>query len=159
MEMEDDSVFGDLEDQCTCWVCFELFDDPVTLHCGHSFCEACVEMFHKKNPSCPFCRKPFDHPIPPVNKDVVELVARFVARRDAIDKKMEDQPAFEQDSFLLQLPEEIIVDILTYLPPAFIGRSARVPKDLHRLADDSWLWRDICQKSFPFCSVDRYGKN
>lgn len=33
-----DSILGELEDQVTCWVCFEVFADPVTLHCGHSFC-------------------------------------------------------------------------------------------------------------------------
>ena len=32
-------LFGDLEDACTCWVCFEAFKLPITLHCGHSFCQ------------------------------------------------------------------------------------------------------------------------
>lgn len=26
-------------DQCTCWVCFEVFKEPITLLCLHSFCK------------------------------------------------------------------------------------------------------------------------
>eukprot|EP01114_Cavostelium_apophysatum_P012888 TRINITY_DN2996_c0_g1_i3.p1 TRINITY_DN2996_c0_g1~~TRINITY_DN2996_c0_g1_i3.p1 ORF type:complete len:385 (+),score=100.61 TRINITY_DN2996_c0_g1_i3:54-1157(+) len=158
--MEDDeSVFGDLEDQCTCWVCFELFVSPVTLHCAHTFCKECVEKVLKKNPSCPFCRKPFGEPIPDVNKEVEGLVAKFLKTKDEKDKKMDEAPEFEQNSMLLHLPEEVIVDILSFLPPKQIGRTAKICKEFRRIADDSWMWRGICQSSFPFCSVDRYGKN
>jgi len=29
----------DLEEQVTCWVCFEVMEDPTTLGCSHSFCK------------------------------------------------------------------------------------------------------------------------
>ena len=30
---------NDLEEQVTCWVCFEVMEDPTTLACSHSFCK------------------------------------------------------------------------------------------------------------------------
>uniref|UniRef100_H2ZY43 Tripartite motif containing 35 n=1 Tax=Latimeria chalumnae TaxID=7897 RepID=H2ZY43_LATCH len=48
---------GGLEDDITCSVCQELFKDPVTLRCGHSFCQECVCEYWKENTSksCPSC--------------------------------------------------------------------------------------------------------
>lgn len=39
---EGEGIFGELEDQCTCWLCFELFKEPVTLPCSHSFCKVTI---------------------------------------------------------------------------------------------------------------------
>ncbi len=105
MEIDAGSVLGELEDQVTCWVCFEVFDEPVTLHCGHSFCkvcnsssnykerkiylfqrwagclrmcaqECCVKMY-KKNPLCAFCRREFGLPLPGINERLVALAAQY----------------------------------------------------------------------------------
>lgn len=158
MSEGDSSVFGVVEEQCTCWVCFEVFERPVTLQCGHTFCLDCAEKVHKKNPSCPFCRKPFDLPLPEINKEIEALVAGFLEGQ-ARDESMVEAATVQQDSLLFELPEEVILEILGYLPPKQIGRASKVCRDLHRLADDGWLWRSLCQASFPFCSVDKYGKN
>jgi len=43
----------------TCTICFELFEQPVTLtSCGHTFCNTCVTDWVKVNKSCPICRQP-----------------------------------------------------------------------------------------------------
>jgi hypothetical protein len=68
---------------------------------------------------------------------------------------MPSQPLIEQDAFLLLLPEEVILDILSYLPPKQVAKASKTCRDLNRLADDSWLWREFCQQAFPFCSVDK----
>uniref|UniRef100_H2ZU09 Uncharacterized protein n=1 Tax=Latimeria chalumnae TaxID=7897 RepID=H2ZU09_LATCH len=49
---------GSLEDEVTCSVCQELFKDPVTLSCGHNFCQECVREYWKgkTSQSCPVCR-------------------------------------------------------------------------------------------------------
>ena len=47
----------------TCTVCHEIFTDPSTLSCGHSFCGQCIVTFTKTRPDavsaksipCPFC--------------------------------------------------------------------------------------------------------
>ena len=51
-----------LEEQLTCSVCLDLYTNPKTLPCLHSFCEACIEQLpqDKRNDtyyiSCPTCR-------------------------------------------------------------------------------------------------------
>ena len=51
-----------LEEQLTCPVCLDLYTNPKTLPCLHSFCEACIERFPQEKEgetyylSCPTCR-------------------------------------------------------------------------------------------------------
>ena len=51
-----------LEEQLTCPVCLDLYTNPKTLPCLHSFCEACIERFPQNKEgetcylSCPTCR-------------------------------------------------------------------------------------------------------
>ncbi|MGH0150965.1 UNVERIFIED_CONTAM: hypothetical protein FKN15_048848 [Acipenser sinensis] len=48
-----------LEAELSCAVCCEIFKDPVTLHCNHSFCKACLDQCWKvkRARECPVCRK------------------------------------------------------------------------------------------------------
>ena len=56
------SAVRKLEEQLTCSVCLDLYTNPKTLPCLHSFCEACIERLpqDKRNEtyyiSCPTCR-------------------------------------------------------------------------------------------------------
>ncbi|XP_056315840.1 E3 ubiquitin/ISG15 ligase TRIM25 [Danio aesculapii] len=55
------SLLG-LEDELTCSICLCLFDNPVSLICGHSFCANCLEETWKDRISslfCPHCRMAF----------------------------------------------------------------------------------------------------
>ncbi|XP_071212599.1 E3 ubiquitin-protein ligase rnf168 [Salvelinus alpinus] len=43
---------------CLCPVCLEIFLEPVTLPCSHTFCKPCfLETVDKANLCCPLCRK------------------------------------------------------------------------------------------------------
>lgn len=43
---------------CLCPVCLEIFLEPVTLPCSHTFCKSCfLETVDKSNMCCPLCRK------------------------------------------------------------------------------------------------------
>ncbi|XP_062454509.1 uncharacterized protein LOC134152835 [Rhea pennata] len=49
-----------LRDEASCSICLEVFQDPVSIHCGHSFCRVCITRCWEgltANFSCPQCRK------------------------------------------------------------------------------------------------------
>ncbi|KAM6174290.1 E3 ubiquitin-protein ligase TRIM65 isoform 1-T1 [Erethizon dorsatum] len=49
-----------LEDKLTCSICLGLYQDPVTLPCGHNFCAACIRnSWRCCEKACPECREPF----------------------------------------------------------------------------------------------------
>ncbi|XP_068099870.1 nuclear factor 7, brain-like [Hyperolius riggenbachi] len=51
----------DLTESLTCCICTDIFRNPVTLPCGHSFCMDCVRRHwanqHEREASCPLCAK------------------------------------------------------------------------------------------------------
>ncbi|XP_065271796.1 zinc finger protein RFP-like [Emys orbicularis] len=49
-----------LRDELTCSICLEYFQEPVSVHCGHNFCRACISQCwgeSEPNFSCPQCRE------------------------------------------------------------------------------------------------------
>jgi len=152
MDTKETDIFGEnLSDACTCWVCFEIFQDPTTLPCSHSMCRECLMKAYLQNPSCPFCRRPFSPPFPPVNQDLKQLV-------DEHKKSVRSKPS-EQKVPLLMLPDEMLIEIFSHLREKEIGRIAQVCKHLNRITDNGWLWRLLCTESFPFLVVDESKKN
>uniref|UniRef100_A0A3B3VHE5 Tripartite motif containing 25 n=1 Tax=Poecilia latipinna TaxID=48699 RepID=A0A3B3VHE5_9TELE len=61
MAEADDSGFSlmSLEDELTCSICLSTFDCPVTIPCGHNFCQNCLLATWKDSYSCPQCRTLF----------------------------------------------------------------------------------------------------
>uniref|UniRef100_A0A7N6ACS6 RING-type domain-containing protein n=1 Tax=Anabas testudineus TaxID=64144 RepID=A0A7N6ACS6_ANATE len=58
------SIFLALE--LSCPICLQFYSDPVTLPCGHNYCQACIcktvftiECSGKTAPQCPECREEF----------------------------------------------------------------------------------------------------
>ncbi len=54
-----------IEEQITCSVCLEFYNEPKLLLCNHVYCKSCLEMMLAKSPQqhpptlhCPSCRKP-----------------------------------------------------------------------------------------------------
>ncbi|XP_075770341.1 zinc finger protein RFP-like isoform X2 [Pelodiscus sinensis] len=51
-----------LQDEVTCPICLEYFNDPVALDCDHSYCRACITQSWggpTADVSCPQCRRAF----------------------------------------------------------------------------------------------------
>lgn len=47
-----------IADQLKCPICFDMFTEPVSLACGHSYCRRCIQHHVKQNVrrTCPECR-------------------------------------------------------------------------------------------------------
>ncbi|CAN9509684.1 unnamed protein product [Ophioblennius macclurei] len=71
---------GLTEDQFTCSICLEIFVEPVSTPCGHSFCKACLQGYwnHSKKLLCPMCKKSFSKkPEMSVNRVLAEISSQF----------------------------------------------------------------------------------
>lgn len=63
-----------LEKHFTCSICMEMFQNPVTTACGHTFCKECLSCnFHYNDRVCPLCKQP-QNKIPDVNIILKNLV-------------------------------------------------------------------------------------
>lgn len=43
-------------EELSCSVCMCLFQTPVTIECGHTFCRSCILNSVRSKNSCPMCR-------------------------------------------------------------------------------------------------------
>jgi len=80
-----------IEEEITCSICSELFTDPKTLPCLHTFCKQCIEQSIKSIKEiavvacCPLCRAPLprdDMPSIPTNFTINRLVEIFGKRKE-----------------------------------------------------------------------------
>ncbi|XP_063042589.1 bloodthirsty-related gene family, member 12 [Engraulis encrasicolus] len=68
------------EEQFQCSICLEVFVEPVSTPCGHSFCKACLMGYwdHSKKFLCPMCKKSYTRrPELSVNRVLAEIAAQF----------------------------------------------------------------------------------
>ncbi|KAJ7990985.1 hypothetical protein DPEC_G00292540 [Dallia pectoralis] len=71
------------EEDITCPVCCDTFNDPVVLSCSHSFCKSCVKECWKMNVyrECPVCRRRSSKTDPPCNRALKNLCESFLERQ------------------------------------------------------------------------------
>ncbi|KAM6960402.1 bloodthirsty-related gene family, member 12 [Tautogolabrus adspersus] len=68
------------EEQFSCSICLEVFVEPVSTPCGHSFCKACLQGYwnHSKKFTCPMCKKSYTkRPEMSVNRVLAEISTQF----------------------------------------------------------------------------------
>ncbi|XP_062865202.1 uncharacterized protein LOC134327062 [Trichomycterus rosablanca] len=68
------------EEQFSCSICLDVFVEPVSTPCGHSFCKACLQGFwdHSNKILCPMCKKSFSKkPELCVNRVLAEIAEQF----------------------------------------------------------------------------------
>ncbi|XP_054554368.1 E3 ubiquitin-protein ligase TRIM38-like isoform X6 [Talpa occidentalis] len=71
-----------MREEATCSICLELMTEPVSIHCGHSFCRRCIEGILEnaqgtsslREPQCPLCRAPFQRASVRSNKQLENLI-------------------------------------------------------------------------------------
>ena len=81
-----------IEEEITCSICGDLFTDPKTIPCLHTFCKQCIEKSIESNKKmativcCPLCRTPLardDISSVPTNFTINRLVEIFGKRKEA----------------------------------------------------------------------------
>ncbi|KAL6109969.1 uncharacterized protein ACO6RY_19147 [Pungitius sinensis] len=71
------------EDQFTCSICLEVFNNPISTPCGHSFCQTCISCYWDggdgaKGYQCPLCKESFrQRPELHVNRTLKEITEQF----------------------------------------------------------------------------------
>ncbi|XP_068094534.1 nuclear factor 7, brain-like [Hyperolius riggenbachi] len=74
---------ANLRSELNCPICLSIFKDPVTLRCGHNFCQACISASLDSQESsqvytCPQCRKRFGvRPALPKNVTLCNITQYF----------------------------------------------------------------------------------
>lgn len=68
------------EEQVHCSICLDVFTNPVSIPCGHNFCQGCILGYWKTSPlyQCPMCKKSFyKRPDISVNTVLREIAEQF----------------------------------------------------------------------------------
>ncbi|XP_008104095.2 zinc finger protein RFP isoform X2 [Anolis carolinensis] len=62
-------------EELACPICLEYFKEPVSLSCGHNFCQSCLDLcWEEKEASCPQCREKVQEGDTRPNRQLVNLV-------------------------------------------------------------------------------------
>ncbi|XP_068102638.1 E3 ubiquitin-protein ligase TRIM39-like [Hyperolius riggenbachi] len=86
--------------ELSCSICLDVYTEPVTLRCGHIFCQGCIVTALDAQErsgvySCPECREMFqDRPVLEGNKNLSNIVDNFIAMEQ---EKQEVQCTFCMD--------------------------------------------------------------
>ncbi|XP_041650595.1 E3 ubiquitin-protein ligase TRIM21-like [Cheilinus undulatus] len=97
------------EDQFLCSICLDVFTDPVTIPCGHNFCQNCITEHWDSNVSCqcPICKETFRRrPKLRINTFIKEMSAQF---RQSAQQKSSSSSSERQVS----KPGEVPCDVCT----------------------------------------------
>ncbi|XP_077940412.1 bloodthirsty-related gene family, member 30 isoform X2 [Gasterosteus aculeatus] len=72
------------EQELTCSICLDLFDEPVSTPCGHNYCQACIGGYWASSSvcTCPLCKRQFEErPQLSVNKVFALIANKYKASR------------------------------------------------------------------------------
>ncbi|XP_065421176.1 zinc finger protein RFP-like isoform X1 [Chrysemys picta bellii] len=75
--MAADSSVLSLQDELSCSICLEYFKEPVSIHCGHNYCRACISQCWGEtdtNFSCPQCRETAQQKLFRPNRELGKVV-------------------------------------------------------------------------------------
>ncbi|XP_006752668.1 PREDICTED: tripartite motif-containing protein 5, partial [Myotis davidii] len=73
-------ILMNVKEEVTCPICLELLTEPMSLDCGHTFCQACITahsrefMIGRGESSCPVCRSTYQPETMRPNRHVANIV-------------------------------------------------------------------------------------
>nr|AFO38363.1 TRIM5 alpha [Ovis aries] len=77
-------ILMNIQEEVTCPICLELLTEPLSLDCGHTFCQACITANNEESTvgqeghkSCPVCRVSFEPGNLRPNRHVANIVQRL----------------------------------------------------------------------------------
>ncbi|XP_071315934.1 E3 ubiquitin-protein ligase TRIM21-like [Trachinotus anak] len=94
------------EEQFRCSICLGIFNNPVSIPCGHNFCLECIKHFWDTRPTaeCPLCKEVFkNRPELRINRDLRDITARFKKSMKSktlhklIPRRRPPRPSFTSD--------------------------------------------------------------
>ncbi len=62
-----------------CSICSEVFNNPYSTKCGHTFCKSCIDAWITRSADCPTCRAPVTKTFPNIfARQAIEARAKEV---------------------------------------------------------------------------------
>lgn len=109
------------EEQVHCSICLDVFTNPVSIPCGHNFCQSCIIGYWKTSPlyQCPMCKKSFyKRPDISVNTVLREIAEQFkeirvrsvqgAVKQCTVERgKMEDEELLLEKDQMQQVVDEL----------------------------------------------------
>ncbi|XP_069044184.1 E3 ubiquitin-protein ligase TRIM39-like [Lepisosteus oculatus] len=142
------------EEQLLCSICLDVFASPVSLPCGHNFCQACIGGYWDSGGACqcPLCKEAFGRrPSLQINRTLSEIAEQFKATRssraDGGAAGPGEVPCDVCTAEKLRAVKSCLVCLASYCdehvqPHREVGRLSR-----HRLVDPARSLRDkLCRK-------------
>ncbi|KAL0150861.1 hypothetical protein M9458_053780 [Cirrhinus mrigala] len=68
------------EQELTCSICLDLFSEPVSMPCGHNFCQACIGGYWASASvcTCPLCKRVFEgRPELSINRVIAHIAQKY----------------------------------------------------------------------------------
>ncbi|CAJ1085924.1 E3 ubiquitin-protein ligase TRIM58 [Xyrichtys novacula] len=88
------------EEQVHCSICLDVFTNPVSIPCGHNFCQGCILGYWKTSPlyQCPMCKKSFyKRPDISINTVLREIAEQFKEIRvRSVEGKLNEEEEEEE---------------------------------------------------------------
>ncbi|CAF97011.1 unnamed protein product, partial [Tetraodon nigroviridis] len=113
------------EEQVHCSICLDVFTNPVSIPCGHNFCQSCIIGYWKSSPlhQCPMCKKSFykrpDISVNTVLREIAEQFKEIRVLQGAVSEegrekrwtrergKMEDEELLLEEDQVQQVVDEL----------------------------------------------------